>query len=601
MSPNVQYDLPGASGSGPFETLKDWIAAFESKFPEVDLSITSVGTGAAQSALWGSVDCIKKPIEALCDNTTGIAVSSTLWGMGGGALEDQSYVKHADRGLQQLPALAGPVLVVFSKDVTGDLGSADSKPLNLSPSLVAGIFNNTIRYWNDTRLQIENPHLELPAERITVVVRADKSGMSETFTQFLDHGNPSWPAEAVGNLPQWPLDSITDSAVACDTLESFCNVQSHGQTGIGISLLRRPYSIGYLELGYFRTLKNFVAQAHISSKNNPDDYQAATVDSVKETMGGLAYALDPEDLSSNLVYEETPRHGYPISRYVYWYMKQDHREYNSCYEAWLMRKFISWTYTDGIAEEIAVDHGWVVPPNAVANIATKELNNLRCKVTEQESSTEFVSGSIIYAHQFVPPLYRLDEPSENLLLVAVVPSIVALVLVLAGIGAAIYISRKRRKEDAIWKVRMEDLAFGDPPAIVGRGTFGQVVLAEYRGTQVAIKRVIPPRVKSKKMELTESFSSVDKSFSFGELSENDGDPHSSSFLTACHTSSPGRQDREKLRADFLVEMRYLAKLRHPCVITVMVCSHVTTPLLLISRLSPGCLRWKGPRTLARYG
>lgn len=45
--------LPGAGGSGPLETIIDWGAAFEAKYPKVDLSISSVGSGATQSALWG--------------------------------------------------------------------------------------------------------------------------------------------------------------------------------------------------------------------------------------------------------------------------------------------------------------------------------------------------------------------------------------------------------------------------------------------------------------------------------------------------------------------------------------------------------------------
>jgi len=38
---------------------------------------------------------------------------------------------------------------------------------------------------------------------------------------------------------------------------------------------------------------------------------------------------------------------------------------------------------------------------------------------------------------------------------------------------------------------MDELKFDEPPEIIGRGTFGLVLKAEYRGTEVAVKRVMP--------------------------------------------------------------------------------------------------------------
>lgn len=161
-----KYYIPGASGSGPFETLKDWIAAFEAKYPEADLSVSSVGSGAAQSALWGDVDCEKKPVEGVCGD--GATRNETFWGMGGATFSSEAYDEHSSLGLQQLPALGGAILITYSKDVTGDLGAQTSKQLNMSFGTVAGIFNNSIVRWNDPAIQADNPSLDLPSDRITV-------------------------------------------------------------------------------------------------------------------------------------------------------------------------------------------------------------------------------------------------------------------------------------------------------------------------------------------------------------------------------------------------------------------------------------------------
>lgn len=71
-------------------------------------------------------------------------------------------------------------------------------------------------------------------------------------------------------------------------------------------------------------------------------------------------------------------------------------------------------------------------------------------------------------------------------------SIIAVVVVffLLQIGWC-YWSYRRAKSDEMWQVSVEELHFGDPVEIVGEGAFGVVLLAEYRGTKVAIKRVLP--------------------------------------------------------------------------------------------------------------
>lgn len=67
-------------------------------------------------------------------------------------------------------------------------------------------------------------------------------------------------------------------------------------------------------------------------------------------------------------------------------------------------------------------------------------------------------------------------------------------LIILGVGVYWYVERKKRQADSVWLVKLEELKFHEPPEILGRGTFGLVLLAEYRGTQVAVKRVIPPKV-----------------------------------------------------------------------------------------------------------
>jgi hypothetical protein len=77
--------------------------------------------------------------------------------------------------------------------------------------------------------------------------------------------------------------------------------------------------------------------------------------------------------------------------------------------------------------------------------------------------------------------------------VIVLATVLLPVILLGLVVVYMYVEHQRKEADAIWLIKTSELRFDDPPEILGRGTFGLVVRAEYRGTQVAVKRVIPPR------------------------------------------------------------------------------------------------------------
>jgi serine/threonine protein kinase len=78
-------------------------------------------------------------------------------------------------------------------------------------------------------------------------------------------------------------------------------------------------------------------------------------------------------------------------------------------------------------------------------------------------------------------------------LAVLLPSILLPAAALATVLVYLYIKRKRKQADSVWQIKPEELVFQAPPQVLGQGTFGVVVLAEYRGTQVAVKRVLPPK------------------------------------------------------------------------------------------------------------
>lgn len=188
---------------------------------------------------------------------------------------------------------------------------------------------------------------------------------------------------------------------------------------------------------------------------------------------------------------------------------------------------------------------------------------------------------------------RFDAISSSIILPAVlVPSL----LFLVGCILFFLVEKRRIKANTLWKIKLADLDFGESAEIIGRGTFGMVMLAKYRGTQVAVKRVLRPKTtlprskSARSLHLAKIFDDshhfdVESSQSFGNLS-NEKNIGSASQVSTGSTNFGGntgtsrrswtgrlsrknQDDASHLEAEFVKEMRLIGNLRHPCITTVM--------------------------------
>lgn len=220
-----------------------------------------------------------------------------------------------------------------------------------------------------------------------------------------------------------------------------------------------------------------------------------------------------------------------------------------------------------------------------------------------------------------------DPVDSSLLLYSLLSSFLA---VLLSVAVVLYLTRKYRSADSIWRISLEDLHFADPPEILGRGTFGLVVLGEYRGTSVAVKRVLPPQeVPSLRLSSRDGFAASmsselvlsldDSSILLNSLDlETDESTHSQtppkgmsrmlaksnpmvqgSFRLPARNSHKGSQNtlptpkksHSQLKTEFVSEMRHLAKLRHPCITMVIgaVIKKTPDPMLVMEYMEHGSL------------
>ncbi|MFW3171816.1 phosphate ABC transporter substrate-binding protein PstS [Geodermatophilus sp. CPCC 206100] len=172
-------DLVGAGASSQQAAMEAWQAGFEGEQPGVQFSYDPSGSGAGRDAFTG--------------NSVDFAGSDA-------AMDDEELAAAQERcgggDVFELPNYVSPIAVIYNVEGVDEL--------NLSPATIAGIFTGAITTWNDPAIAADNPDATLPATAITPVHRADDSGTTENFTDYLfQAAGDVWTSEPDG---EWPLE-----------------------------------------------------------------------------------------------------------------------------------------------------------------------------------------------------------------------------------------------------------------------------------------------------------------------------------------------------------------------------------------------------------
>lgn len=143
--------------------------------------------------------------------------------------------------LWQFPAVFGSLAVAHN------IPGVKDEALKLKNSVVAEIFAGTITMWNDPKIVVDNPGLNLPAQKIVVAHRSDGSGTTHVFTDYLSNVSPMWKSKfGTGKAIGWAV-----------------GVGGKGNEGVTNIIKQTPYSIGYIETSYKE--KNNLAAATLQT------------------------------------------------------------------------------------------------------------------------------------------------------------------------------------------------------------------------------------------------------------------------------------------------------------------------------------------------
>jgi phosphate transport system substrate-binding protein len=219
-------DVTGAGATFPAPLYAKWADAYN-KATGQKINYQSVGSGAGMRQ---------------------IRAKTVDFGASDVPLADAELAKD---GLIQFPTVIGGVVPVVNVR-----GIAPGQ-LKLTGEVLADIFLGKVTRWNDAAITALNPGVPLPDTAIAPVRRADGSGTTFIFTNYLSKVSADWKSRVgEGSAVNWPTGA-----------------GGKGNEGVAAFVQRLPNSIGYVEYSYARTNR----MAHVQLRNasgafvNPDD------------------------------------------------------------------------------------------------------------------------------------------------------------------------------------------------------------------------------------------------------------------------------------------------------------------------------------------
>jgi len=259
-------NLTGAGATFPNPIYSRWFSEYSASHPGVHINYQSQGSGAG----------IRQVSQKIVD-----------FGASDGPMTDQQLADSKVK-LLHIPTVLGAVVPVYN--IPGYNGN-----LNFSPDVIADIYLGHITRWNDPRIVKDNPGLSFPDHQILPVYRADGSGTTYIFTDFLSKISPEF-ASKVGKSTsvRWPL-----------------GFGQKGNEGVAGMVRSTPYAFGYVELIY--AASNNMPYGQV--KNAAGKFVKASTESVTAAAAGAAKNM-PADYRVSIVNAPGPT-AYPISSFTW--------------------------------------------------------------------------------------------------------------------------------------------------------------------------------------------------------------------------------------------------------------------------------------------
>jgi len=214
-------ELAGGGASSQEAAQGAWIVGFQEENPDVTVTYDPVGSGGGRESFISGAFPFAGTDAYLTDDE-GELTAATERCEGTAPIEIPNYIS--------------PIAIVYNVDGVEDL--------NLTPETLAGIFAGEITEWNDPAIVESNPDADLPDAAINAVHRADESGTTENFTDYLDAvAGDVWTA---GAIEVWPKEYGGEGA---NQTNGVISAVSNGQNSIGYADASQAQDLGVANIG----------------------------------------------------------------------------------------------------------------------------------------------------------------------------------------------------------------------------------------------------------------------------------------------------------------------------------------------------------------
>lgn len=283
--------INGAGASFPYAIYSKWFSEYSKANNDVQFNYQPIGSGG------GIRQLIKQTVD---------------FGASDAPMKNKDKKKAAWK-VMHVPTVLGAVAVSYNqKEIPAGL--------KLDGTTLADIFLGKINKWNHADIKKLNPSVNLPNKDILVVRRADGSGTTKVFADFLSDVSSQWKDQiGTGKSLRWPV-----------------GIGAKGNDGVTALIEQTEGAIGYIDLAHAQ--KNNLKT--IALKNKANEYIAPTVDSISASAANLK--TNGTDFTASIV-NATGKGVYPISAFTYILLPI--RDKDNKLTA--IHNFINWALTDG--------------------------------------------------------------------------------------------------------------------------------------------------------------------------------------------------------------------------------------------------------------
>jgi phosphate transport system substrate-binding protein len=264
MSTAQAQKLTGAGATFPYPIYSKWFSEYSAAHPGVQINYQSIGSGGG----------IRQMTAGLVD-----------FGATDAPATDEQLAPSKTK-LIHIPTVLGAVVPIFNVPGVGDI--------KFSPDVLADIYLGKITLWNDGRIKKDNPGVNLPNLKIIVVHRADGSGTTYIFTDYLSKVSKEWSSgPGRGASPSWPV-----------------GIAGKGNEGVAGYVRQLAGSIGYVELIY--ALQNKISYGEI--RNASGYFVRASIEGV--TAAAASVKQLPADYRVSIT-NAPGKDAYPVSSFTW--------------------------------------------------------------------------------------------------------------------------------------------------------------------------------------------------------------------------------------------------------------------------------------------